>query len=182
MEIARSLVFLEKSFGLLASSIVLSGLVGCSSLPNQAETSTGPTPPRQGYASLYIGRPSGPNVSHFSLPIEIDGKSVISLAPGQYTAVELVPGKHTISVPDEYWNRVIAGTAHPAEFAVESEKRYYALPANWYADAGYQTSVVRSVAVSERVALPHNSFEIRPAAANAGSPAEFGQLTYVKAN
>jgi hypothetical protein len=117
-------------------------------------------------------------VSHFSLPIEIDGKSATSLSPGEYTVVELAPGRHTISVPDEYWSRAIAGTPHPAEFAVESGRKYYALPTHWYADAGTQVSVVRSVAVAEQVARPHNSFEVKPATPNAGSPAEFSQLSY----
>ena len=152
-------------------------LAACSSISNQTEATTAPTPPRSGYASLHIGRPTGGNVSIFPLAIHVDGKPAASLSPGQYTTIELAPGKHSIGVPDGAWNRAISGTPHAAEFATESGKTYYALPTQWYEDAGYRVSMVGSVAVPHRTAVGHASFAIQ----SAGPPAEFGKLTYVRA-
>jgi hypothetical protein len=116
-------------------------------------------------------------VSIFPLAIHVDGKPAASLSPGQYTTIEVAPGKHSIAVPEGTWNRAIAGTPHAAEFATESGKTYYALPTKWYEDAGNSVSMVGSVAVPHRSAVGHNSFGIQ----STGAPAAFGQLTYVRA-
>jgi hypothetical protein len=133
------------------------------------------------YASVYIGRPFGSGTSIFSLPVQIDGKPLISLAPNQYTTVELSFGPHSIGVPDEAWTRAIAGIPHPVELAAESGKTYYLLPSRRFEDAGYKFSPVGSVVVPERTAVTHSSFSVQTAGVNAAPPAEFSQLAYVKA-
>ncbi len=167
----------------LVIGVALDLLAACSSVPSQtAATTAAPARPRTGYASVYIGRPFGNNTSVFSLPIEVDGKPLISLAPNQYTTVELVPGPHSIGVPDGTWTRAIAGIPHPVELAVESGKTYYLLPSRRYEDGGYRFSSVGSVVVPERTAVTHSSFSVQTAAANAAMPAEFSQLSYAKAS
>jgi hypothetical protein len=162
---------------LLASgTITISLLGGCTSIPSHTEAAIAPIEPRAGYASLNIGRPTGGNVSIFPLAIHVDGKLAASLSPGQYTSIEIEPGKHTIGVPNEAWNRAIAGTPHVSEFVTVSGKTYYALPTQWYEDAGTTVSLVGSVAVPHRTAVGHNSFAIQ----SAGPSPEFSQLTYVK--
>jgi hypothetical protein len=130
---------------------------------------------------VYIGRPFGPNTSIFSLPVEVDGKPLISLAPNQYATLELPPGPHSIGVPDETWTRAIAGIPHPVELVVDSGKSYYLLPSRRYEDAGYKFSSVGSVIVPERTAVTHSSFSVQTAGMNAAPPAAFNQLAYVKA-
>src|SRR4029453_11032898 len=87
---------------LLAGAVVtINLLAGCSSIPNQTEATIAPAPPRPGYSSLHIGRPTGGNLSIFPLAIHVDGKPAASLSPGQYTTIEIAPGKHSIGVPNE---------------------------------------------------------------------------------
>ncbi len=166
----------------LAIGVAFDLLAGCSSVPNQtAATASVPAPPRAGYASVYIGRPFGGNTSIFSLPVQVDGKPLASLAPNQYTTVELPPGPHSIGVPNEAWTRAISGIPHPVELVVELGETYYLLPSVRYEDAGYSFTSVGSVVVPERTAVGHSSFSVQTAAANAAPPAAFGQLAYVKA-
>jgi len=157
-------------------------LAACSSVPSQtAATSFTPVPSRAGHASVYIGRPFGWNTSIFSLPIEVDGKPLISLAPNQYTTIELAAGPHRVAVPDEAWTRAISGIPHPADFSVEPGKSYYLLPSRRSEDAGYRFTSVGSSVVPERTAVGHSSFSVQTAGANAAPPAEFSQLNFVKA-
>jgi hypothetical protein len=164
----------------LAIGLAFQLLAACSSIPNQAAAPTS-APARAGYASVYIGRPFGSNTSIFSLPVQVDGKPLISLAPNQYTTVELPPGPHSVSVPDEAWTRAIAGIPHPVELLVESGKTYYLLPSRRYEDAGYKFSSVGSVVVPERTAVTHSSFSVQTGSVTTPPPAEFSQLAYVKA-
>ena len=165
---------------LLFCNLVLNLLTACSSVPTPTAATIAPTLARSGYASVYIGRPPGGNVSIFPLSIHVDGKPGISLTPGQYTTVELSPGKHSIGVPDEPWNRAIAGIPHPLEFQVESGKTYYLLPSVRYEDTGYKMTSIGSVVVPERTGVIHNSFSVQTAGANVTPPAEFSQLSYIK--
>ena len=156
-------------------------LAACSSVANQMNTSTfSPAPPRAGYASVYIGRPFGPNTSVFSLPVHVDGKPFASLGPNQYAMLELPPGQHSVGVPNEAWNRAIAGTPHPVEFKVDAGKAYYLLPSRRYEDGGQQFAFVGNAVVSHRVAVTHSSFSMQAVAANAAPPPEFGSLTPVQ--
>jgi hypothetical protein len=166
----------KKFSRVLTISLMLSLLAACSSVPSQTDATISPALPKPGYASVHIGRPPGRNVSIFSLAIHVDGKPFISLSPGEYTTIELPPGRHIISVPNETWTRAIAGNPHPVEFVVGSGKTYYALPTHWYEDGGYRTSLIGSVAVSEKTAITQSSFTIQT-----DPPAEFNRLTYVKA-
>jgi hypothetical protein len=173
---------MSKKFSrLLAASLMLNVLAACSSVSTQTEAGISPAPPRPGYAAVYIGRPFGSGTSIFPLPIEVDSKPLISLAPNQYTTVELPPGPHSIGVPNEAWNRAIAGIPHPVEIAVEPGKTYYLLPSRRFEDAGYRFTSVGSVVVPERTAVTHSSFSVQTAAVNAAPPSEFSQLAYVRA-
>lgn len=170
----------KKFTRLVAGSLLLELLAACSSVPTQTAITVSPAPAKSGYASVYIGRPPGGNVSIFPLAIHVDGNPAISLTPGQYTMIELPPGKHSIGVPDEAWNRAIAGVPHPVEFTVETGKTYYLLPSQRYEGAGYKFTSVGSVVVPERTAVTHNSFSVQTAAVSAALPEEFSKLAFVK--
>ena len=166
----------------LAIGLACDLLGACFAVPNQTTaTAFSPAPPRAGYATLYIGRPHGPNTSIFSLPVQVDGKPLVSLAPNQYTMIELPPGQHSVGVPNEAWNRAIAGIPHPVDFAVEAGKADYLLPSRRYEDAGYRFVSVGAAVVPERTAVTHSSFSVQIATATAAPPAEFNSLTYVQA-
>lgn len=166
---------------LAAAGVGFTLLSGCFSTASQQGPSTfSPAPPSAGHASVYIGRPFGPNTSVFSLPVHVDGKPFASLGPNQYARVELPPGQHSVGVPDEAWNRAIAGNPHPVEFKVEAGKTYYLLPNHRYEDGGQQFAFVGNAVVSHRVAVTHSSFSVQVMAANAAPPPEFGSLTPVQ--
>lgn len=157
-------------------------LSACLSAPEQTTaTSATPAPPKAGHASVNIGRPFGFNTSVFALPIEVDGKRLMSLPPGQYTTVDLPPGPHSVGSPNEYWTRVISGVPHPAEFTVEAGKSYYLLPKSWGEDAGYRYTMVGASVVPEKNGINHSTFSVQVAAVNDAPPAEFRKLTYTKA-
>jgi hypothetical protein len=86
---------------LLAVSLALHLLTACSTIHNQTVAAGGlfvPVPPKAGYATVYIGRPYTFHTSIFALPIQVDDKPLTSLPPGQYTAVELAPGPHSVGL------------------------------------------------------------------------------------
>ena len=94
-----------RSARLLAVGLALHFLTACSSIHNQTVAAGGvfvPVPPKAGYATVYIGRPYTFHTSVFALPIHVDDKPLMSLPPGQYTAVELVPGPHSVGSPNEH--------------------------------------------------------------------------------
>jgi len=139
-------------------------------------------PPKAGYAAVHIGRPPGFNVSVFAVPIQVDGKPLMSLPPGQYTTVELPPGPHTVSSPNEVWTRAISGTPHPVDFVVEAGKSYYLLPKRWYeSDGSYTYTMVGAAVVPDKKAYSHSTFSVQVAAASDAPPTEFKQLTYTRA-
>ncbi|MDN4999608.1 hypothetical protein ACFQZO_01755 [Bradyrhizobium sp. GCM10027634] len=160
---------------------VASLLSGCLSAPEQTTVASAlPAPPKAGHASVNIGRPFGFNTSVFALPIEVDGKRLMSLPPGQYTTVDLPPGPHNVSSPDEYWTRVISGTPHPAQFTVEAGKSYYLLPKSWSEDGGYRYTMVGASVVPEKTGINHSTFSVQVTGANDAPPAEFRQLSFAK--
>jgi uncharacterized protein DUF2846 len=169
---------------LLAAGLALHLLTACSSIHNQTVAAGGlfvPVPPKPGYATVYIGRPYTFHTSVFALPIQVDNKPLMSLPPGQYTAVELAPGPHSVGSPNEAWTRAISGVPLPANFAVEAGKVYYLLPKRWGEDAGYSYTMVGSVVVPQRTATAHSTFVVQAAAASAAQPPEFDKLSYAKA-
>lgn len=169
---------------LLAVGLALHVLTACSSIHNQSVAAGGlfvPLPPKAGYATVYIGRPFTYHTSVFALPIQVDDKPLVSLPPGQYTAVQLAPGPHSVGSPNEYWTRVISGVPHPANFTVEAGKAYYLLPKRWGEDAGYSYTMVGSVVVPQRTATAHATFTVHAAAASATPPPEFDKLSFAKA-
>lgn len=173
-----------RSARLLAVGLALHLLTACSSIHNQTVAAGGlfvPVLPKAGYATVYIGRPYTFHTSVFALPIHVDDKPLLSLPPGQYTAVELAPGPHSVGSPNEYWTRVISGVPHPAKFAVEAGKVYYLLPKGWAEDAGYSYTMVGSVVVPQKTAVGHSTFSVQAAAASAAPPPEFDKLSYTKA-
>ncbi|UFZ03881.1 DUF2846 domain-containing protein [Bradyrhizobium ontarionense] len=148
---------------------------GCSSVPVQTEAAKPPEAPRPGYATLHVGRPTGFNVSIFPITIDIDGKTVASLAPGRYITVELAPGKHVMEVPNNAWSRAINGIPHQVEFTTTAGKTYYALPTDWYSGSTQRVTMVGSAVVVDRVADHQTAFAVQEAAA---PPAEFASLSH----
>lgn len=119
---------------LLVAWLTLNLLTACSATHNQSiETAATfvPVPPKAGHSTVHIGRPFGFHTSVFALPIQVDGKPLMSLPPGRYTTVELPAGPHSVGSPNEAWTRMISGVPHPAEFVVEPGKAYYLLPKRW---------------------------------------------------
>lgn len=157
-------------------AVVAAALTACSTLPNP-NANFSATPPKPGFAALYVGRPHGPNVSYFPLAIELDGKPVASLAPNQYVRVDLPPGKHSIGAPNTSWTRMIAGVPHPAEVTAEAGKVYYLLPSRWATDPHYTFTMINGMAIPEQTAVGHSSFAVQAAAASAAPPPEFLNLT-----
>lgn len=119
---------LDRPLRWLLAGLAIALTAGCSSVPIGNEAAKPPEAPRTGYATLHVGRPTGFNVSVFPVTIDIDGKTVGSLAPGRYMTVELAPGKHTLEVPNNAWSRAINGIPHQVEFTTAAGKTYYALP------------------------------------------------------
>ena len=172
-----------RSARLLVVGLAFNLLTACSAVHNQTVGAAAvfvPVTPRAGHAIVYIGRPYTFHTSVFALPIEVDGKPLTSLPPGQYATVELPPGRHSVGSPNEYWTRVISGVPHPAEFVVEAGKSYYLLPKRWGEDAGYSYTMVGSVVAPQRTAVAHSTFSVQTAAANDAPPAEFRQLNSAK--
>jgi hypothetical protein len=170
-----------RSARLLAAWAMLNLLTSCSAIHNQTTGATAtfvPVPPKAGHATVYIGRPFTFHTSVFALPIQVDGKPLTSLPPGQYATVDLPPGPHSVGSPNEAWTRMISGVPHPAEFVVEAGKAYYLLPKRWGEDAGYTYTMVGSVVVPQRSSVAHATFSVHVAAAGAATPPEFAQLTY----
>jgi hypothetical protein len=173
-----------RSARLLAAGLALNLLTACSTIHNETVGATAPfvpVPPKAGHATVYIGRPFTFHTSVFALPILVDGKPLTSLPPGQYAAVELPPGPHSVSSPNEFWTRAISGVPHPADFVVEAGKAYYLLPKRWGEDAGYTYTMVGAAVVPQRSAIAHASFSVHVAAASAPPPSEFDKLSYAKA-
>lgn len=158
------------------AAIVVAGLPACSTLPNR-DANFSATPPKPGYAAVYIGRPHGLNVSYFPLPIELNGKPLVSLAPNQYVRVDLPPGKHSVAVPNTTWARMISGIPHPAEVKAEAGKIYYLLPKRWAGETYLTVTIINGIAIPHQTAVGHSSFSVQTAAASTAPPPEFLNLT-----
>lgn len=168
----------------LAAGLAMHFLTACSSIHNQTVAAGElfvPLPHKAGFTTVYIGRPFTFHTSVFALPIQVDDKPLTSLPPGQYTAVQLAPGPHSVGSPNEYWTRVISGVPHSASFTVEAGKAYHLLPKRWGEDAGYSYTMVGSVVVPQRTATAHTTFVVQAAAASAALAPEFDKLNYAKA-
>ncbi|MGJ5208682.1 hypothetical protein [Bradyrhizobium sp. HKCCYLR20261] len=166
---------LDRSLRWLLAGLAIALTAGCSSVPIGNEAAKPPEAPRAGYATLHVGRPTGFNVSVFPVTIDIDGKTVGSLAPGRYMTVELAPGKHTLEVPNNAWSRAINGIPHQVEFTTAAGKTYYALPTEWNSGSTQRVTMVGSAVVVDRVADHHRSFSVQEATT---PPAEFARLSY----
>jgi hypothetical protein len=130
--------------------------------------------PRPGFAAIYIGRPFGGNTSIFSLPIELDGRPLVSLGPNNYTRVEVRPGRHVIAVPDNAWTVAISGKPHPAAVAAQAGKSYYLLPKSWAGQQRVNIVVIGSVVAPTITADSHSSFSVQ----SGGPPKDFTGLSY----
>lgn len=166
------------------ASLIL--LAGCSSIANQgASTVSSSTfsslPPKAGLGVVYIGRPHGFHTSIFALPIELDGKPLVSLSPNQFTRVELSPGPHQIVVPDTAWNRAISGIPHPANIQIEAGKVYYLLPNRWAGESRATINIIGNTVVPGRTADAHASFSVQASTPAAPPPPDFQRLTFVEA-
>ncbi len=127
-----------------------------------------------GHGTIYIGRPFGWHTSVFALPIEIDGRPLISLGPNQYTKIEVPAGRHTVAVPNTVWARMISGQPHPASVTVQAGQSYYLMPTRTLGKAHWTVTLVGSVAVPEKVAETHSSFSVQ----SGRKPPAFSTLTY----
>jgi hypothetical protein len=155
-------------------------LVGCSSMPTP-DANFVQAPGKAGFGSVYIGRPFGFHTSVFPLPIELDGKSLVSLAPNNYTRVELPPGRHVVAVPNTAWTRAIAGIPHPVDVTVEAGKSYYLMPSRWAGESYYSVTMINGMAIPRQQAVGHSSFSVKAVASSAAPPPDFAKLTYVEA-
>lgn len=133
--------------------------------------------PRPGFGALYIGRPFGWNTSVFSLPIEINGQSLVSLGPNEYTRVELRPGQYTIAVPNSFWTRAISGQPHPVKVSIRAGASYYLLPSRWAGKEYTTYTMVGTVVVPVRSAEAHASFSVQ----TGSPPRAFSGLSHTSA-
>jgi hypothetical protein len=169
---------LRRGLTLALFSFATAALSECSTMPNnRANFETAPPKPR--FAALYIGRPAGSNVSVFPVPIELDGRPLVSLGPNDYTRIELPAGLHKIEVPDNTWTRAINYTPHPVNLTVEAGKSYYLLPIDWAGASHLQVTMVDNAAVPETVAEGHSSFSVETVSSGGPAPSQFHNLIYV---
>jgi Protein of unknown function (DUF2846) len=130
-----------------------------------AQGSFAPTAPKPGFGAIYIGRPLGWNTSLFPLPVELNGKPLVSLSPNQYTRVEVRPGRHTVTVPNNFWTRAISGNPHQVAVNVQAGGSYYLQPTRWLTNERPSMAVVNGIAIPTRTADPQSSFSV-----HAGAP------------
>ena len=121
------------------------------------------TAPKPGFGAIYIGRPLGWNTSLFPLPVELDGKQLASLAPNQYTRVEVRPGRHTVTVPNNFWTRAISGNPHQVAVNVKAGASYYLQPTRWQTNERPSMAIINGIAVPTRTADPQSSFSVHGA-------------------
>jgi hypothetical protein len=163
-------------------AVLLTLTAACSTVPNNAGDAAAtavpfaPVAPRPGYGAAYIGRPMTMNTSVFAVPIEVDGKPLVSLGPDQYVRVELPPGSHRIATADTLWSRSINGRPHPAEVNVESGKTYYLEPTQWSEGGHFTIIYVNGMAIPEQAAVLQSTFSVQVGT----PPADFVKLTRVE--
>lgn len=121
------------------------------------------------------------HTSVFSLPIELDGRPLVSLGPNQYTRVEMPPGRHVIEVPNTAWSRAISGIPHPADVTVEAGKVYYLLPKRWAGESRTTLTMINNMAIPAQTAAAHSSFSVQVSSPAAAPPSDFLHLTLADA-
>jgi hypothetical protein len=170
-------ISLRESKG-LPVAVFLALLAACSTLPN-SRANFSSSPPKQGFGAVYVGRPFGFQTSVFPIPVELDGRPLVSLGPNEYTRVEVASGRHKLGVPESYWTRTINGIPHAVDLTVESGKSYYLLPTRWGENPHTQVVVMGNMAVPESTADAHSSFSVQTIASVGEPPPAFLKLTYV---
>lgn len=115
--------------------------------------------------------------SVFAVPLQIDGRPLVSLGPNQYARIELPAGRHEITAADNGWSRAINGVPHPVAVNVEAGKAYYLLPTRWAGESGMTITMINNMAIPERTSVPHSSFSVQVSSASAPPPAAFRQLS-----
>jgi hypothetical protein len=160
-------------------AVSLALLAACSTLPNSGTANFSPSPPKQGFGAVYVGRPFGGNVSVFPVPVELDGRPLASLGSNDYTRVEVASGRHKLGVPEGFWTRAINGIPHAVDLTIESGKSYYLLPTNWGENEHTQVVVLGNMAVPEQTADAHSSFSVQTATSAGAPPPAFLKLSYV---
>jgi hypothetical protein len=139
--------------------------VACFSGTANAQTGFAPKAPTPGFGAIYVGRPFGWHTSVFPLPIELDGKPLVSLGPNQYTRVEVRPGNHTVAVPNNFWTHAITGNAHPVAVNVRAGTSYYLEPTRWQTNERPSIAIVNAIAIPTTTADRQSSFSV-----HAGNP------------
>ncbi len=160
-----------------ASVTVLSACTTDANVTNQANGSFAATPSKAGMGVIYIGRPMTFRTSVFAVPLEVDGKPLVSLGPNQYARVELPPGHHEISAADNGWSRAINGVPHPVSLKVEAGMAYYLLPTRWAGAERTTIAMVNTMAIPEQTRDPHSSFSVQVSTPGAAPPPVFRQLS-----
>jgi len=160
-------------------AVVLAQLAGCTTASNSGVAKFLPLPPKSGFAAVYVGRPFGFRTSVFPVPIEVDGRPLVSLGPNDYTRIDLPPGRHTLGVPESYWTRTINGMPHAVDLTLESGKSYYLLPTRWAENVRPGIAMVGNVVVPTTTADGHSSFSVQTIASAGAPPPAFLELSYV---
>jgi hypothetical protein len=137
----------------------------CSAGTANAQAGFAPIAPKPGFGAIYIGRPLGWNTSLFPLPVELNGKPLVSLSPNHYTRVEVRPGRHTVTVPNNFWTRAISGNPHQVAVNVQAGASYYLQPTRWLTNERPSIAVINGIVVPTRTADPQSSFSV-----HAGAP------------
>ena len=164
---------LKKITCLLCACLALSFAAWFGGTAN-AQSGLAPSSPKPGFGAIYIGRPLGWNTSLFPLPVELNGKALVSLAPNQYTRVEVRPGRHTVSVPNNFWTRAISGNPHQVAVNVQAGTSYYLQPTRWETNQRPSMAFVNGIAIPTRTADPQSSFSVHAGTA----PPAFSQLAF----
>jgi hypothetical protein len=168
--------------GLLALVGTLPWLWGC---VTAGESAFSTTPPKAGFAAVYVGRPHGWNTSYIPLSIEISDRPLASLGPGSYTRIEVRPGRYIIAPADTYMTKVTFGIPRPKEFNAQPGKIYYVLPISWVENlrpglmiSGGKYPVATATTEGDR----YGSFEVQEKSPADSAPTPFANLSAVAAD
>lgn len=156
----------------------LAVLAGCATGPDAQSIQTLTAGPKAGHGVVYIGRPSGWNVSYVPLSVELDGRSLAQLSVNTYTRVELPPGTYKVAATDSYMTKITYGTPRPLHLKVDAGKSYYVLPTRSVENVRPNIQVIGTHVVAGTTGDTFGSFAVEPTAPG-GTPPAFAQLSFV---
>lgn len=153
----------------------LLGLSACAGLPAPDAAKLETSPPKTGFAAVYIGRPYGWDVSYIPLSVELDGRPLAQRGINAYTRIELAPGTYKLAAPDTTMTRATYGKPRPLHMKVEAGKSYFVLPTRSVENERPGIQVIGTTVVPTTHADVFGSFAVQTGSA----PSEFAQLSYV---